>query len=115
MNGNAATNKEANMIKYIEVKITETGRNNLEDAPTIFNEEVEKVETLEQARKFLEERYGKMPGMRSKVFVDGKKGETIEVGFTHSFWNKDWSHNSKAWFQTDWVSIYQVTKETILL
>ncbi len=103
------------MIKYVEIRITETGRNKLEDVPTIFNEEVEKVETLEEARKFLEERYGKMPGMRSKVFIDGKDGEAQEVGFTHSFWNRDISHNTKSWFQTDWVSIYQVTMETILL
>jgi hypothetical protein len=85
--------------------ITETGRNNLKDEPRTFNKEVKEFSELSQIKIFLVDRYGKMPGMKNKIYVDTKTGGTKEVGFLHSFWNSDCSHSPvEKWYQTDWIS-----------
>lgn len=93
-----------------EIKIVETGRNALKDEPYIFNRFVESVESVEEIKGFLLERYGKIPSGKNKVYRDKKDGSAVEVGFTYSYWSSDISHNSRLWYQTDWVSIYAVEK-----
>ncbi len=41
---------------------------------------------------------------KNKVYVE-RDNQPIHVGFTISYWNSDVSHNSKSWWQTDWVNI----------
>ena len=100
-----------------QLQITETGSErptgHLENA-TIFNDIFEDFETIEAAREYLIDRYGKMPRGCKKIYVDSAEGAKV-VGFLHSFWNKDYSHDTKNWFQTDWVSLQSITKKAILL
>lgn len=101
--------------KYYKVQITETARNNpKEDIENdhIFNKIEQKCSTLNLVRKFLIDHYGKIPNMKRKIYCD-PDGE--EIGFIHSFWNKDISHNSKAWWQTDWICITEISEKNILL
>jgi len=56
-----------------------------------------------------------MPRGTNKIYIDLEKGEAEEIGFIHSFWNKDCSHDSKSWFQTDWITLAEVTEKPILL
>ncbi len=85
------------------VEVTETACNcpRLSHESHVFNKETKQLPTLEAAKEWIADRYGKMPNGRRKVYV----GDSTPVGFLHSFWNKDWSHNSKNWFQTDWITI----------
>ena len=98
-----------------EVEVIETGRNCLRDEPSIFNNVHERFNSLEDVKEFFIEKYGKMPKGRNKVYVDNTDGSSQEIGFVHSFWNKDWSHNSKSWFQTDWVCVNKLTLEPVLM
>ena len=94
---------------YYLLEVTENGRNTLKENPHAFNKIFKKFGTKEDARNYLVERYGRMPRGKKKVYMDGENGKPIEVGFLHSFWNKDWSHDSKHWFQTDWITLEKVT------
>jgi len=75
----------------------------------------ERFDTIEEVERFLTERYGKLPKGRNKVYVEKKDGSTEEVGFIHSFWNRDVSHDGKPWFQTDWIMIVDVVEMPRLL
>lgn len=88
----------------IRIEITETGRNNLKEEPQTFNRENKTVANVEEVKAYLIERYGKIPTGKNKIYIDTQDGETIETGFTYSFWNQDISHNSAKWYQTDWIS-----------
>ena len=99
----------------IEVHITETARDSLKDSPHTFNIVNESFSSIEDVKEFLADRYGHMPSGRNKVYVDTKDGAAQEIGFTYSFWTNDMSHNSKSWFQTDWVTIMDVVKTPRLL
>lgn len=64
-----------------EIRIDETGRNNLKEDTYLFNTETKRVDTLQEIKDFLIERYGKMPSVKNKVYVDGKDNIPIENGF----------------------------------
>jgi hypothetical protein len=100
-------------MKTYEIEIMETGRNHLRDKPCLFNTLREEFASLEKVRGFFLDRYGRIPNRRNKVYVDTKDGETKEVGFTYSYWNRDISHNSKHWYQTDWVTVFGIDREPI--
>lgn len=99
----------------IQIEITETASDATNQEKSTFNKIKIYCETVEQAKKELIERYGKMPSKRKKIYQDKKDGTSIEIGFTHSFWTSDISHNSKKWHQTDWITIWEVTKTPIKL
>lgn len=48
----------------------------------------------------------------NSVFIDTKEG-TKRVGFLRSYWNRDYSHNSKAWWQTDWITFETVSRDLV--
>ena len=106
-------------MRYFKVIINETGRNSLKERAISFNQVVEKKRSVEEVESFLFDRYGKKISKRQRskngIFVDKKDGKFERAGFTHSFWNKDISHNSKNWFQTDWIEVYEVEEKVILL
>ena len=104
------------MRKYYEVTITETGRNTLKDNASIFNIDKNIFGALEEVRDSIIARYGKVPKKResNKIYIDTKEG-LKEIGFLHSFWNRDISHNSKNWYQTDWVEINEITAIPVLI
>jgi len=92
-------------MKTIKLTITSIGRNSLKDNAVIFDETNNKYfNNMDDAKKYLTEHYGKMPGTRNKIYID----DDIVIGFLHSFWNRDISHNSKPWFQTDWITFSEV-------
>lgn len=100
---------------YYQLEITETARDHLKQEATIYNIETEDFGSIDDIKQHLIDRYGRMPGGRNKIYRDNKAGEATEVGFCHSFWDDDISHNSKAWYQTDWIEIKEVTTKTVLL
>jgi len=97
----------------IDIVIESTGRNSLKETATLFDVLRERVLDIKEAHEFLVDRYGKLPKGKSKVYVDDKDGNAKVVGFLHSFWNKDISHNSKSWYQTDWITACNVVEEPI--
>lgn len=98
----------------IVIKITETGRNSLKEQASIFNHETIYAKNRKEAKEKISEHYGRMPNKRNKIYIDTEIGESKEIGFTYSFWNRDISHNSKHWFQTDWITVVERTDTPIL-
>ena len=103
------------METHYKLIIVETGqtRPGGEDA-TIFNEDVTSHKTLQDVKDYLFRRYDKHIKPRRKIYVDTNNG-TKQAGWRYSFWNKDWSHNSKCWFQTDWIELWKVHQERHIL
>ena len=101
--------------KYYQILISETSRScpAKREENHIFNEVEKKFETYKEAKEFLIEKYGKNPFSSKRnrqekgIFIDTKEG-TKQIGIHYSFWNKDWSHNSKSWWQTDWIELHKV-------
>jgi len=108
-------------MNYLKIVINETACNSpkVSDDTHVFNQIVEKKKTIEEVEEFLKDRYGKVISKKHRekrgVFVDDKNGQAKRVGFLFSFWNKDWSHNSKSWFQTDWIEIMKVEEQVVLI
>lgn len=99
--------------KYFELVIQHSAADRPGGESSIFDQTVERYAEKWAVLKGLEERYGRVPGGRNKIYVDDQDGNARAVGFLHSFWNSDISHNSKKWFQTDWITVYEVERETI--
>lgn len=104
------------MNQYYKVVITETGRNTLKEQAHTFNVETKSFRTLEGAEAYLFDRYGTIPKRttRNTIYQD-TENEAEEIGFTKSYWNKDMSHNSNSWYQTDWVTITEVKEKPVLI
>lgn len=100
---------------YYKLKISETGRSSTKGVAQHFNTIIENHPTVERVIESLEKRYGKNPSRKNKIYVDGKNGVSIVIGFTYSFWNSDISHNSKKWLQTDWIEITEVVEKPVLI
>jgi hypothetical protein len=100
---------------YYQLTIDETGRNSLKTKPQFFNAIVKDFGSIIDIENFISDRYGKIPKGKNKIYRDGENGRSQEVGFMHSFWNRDISHNSKAWYQTDWICICSMISKPVLL
>jgi hypothetical protein len=106
-------------MKKFVLDITETGRENLKIPASSFNSFIKRFDTKEELKKYLIERYGKLPKGRRKIYYETHDKEatlkrtTIKCGFIHSFWNQDVSHNSHKWYQTDWICFWEEDTERI--
>jgi hypothetical protein len=107
-------------MKYFKIIIDETGCSSPKgkDESRIFNQIVERQKTIEGVEEFLKDRYGKVISKQKRkqngVFID-RGNESEQIGFHYSFWNKDYSHNSKKWFQTDWIVVREVEEKPVLI
>jgi hypothetical protein len=102
-------------METITVRIVETGRGNLKEEAHVFNIETKSFSSIEEVKEYFIDRYGKIPKGKNKIYVDGENSGPVPVGFLHSFWNWDCSHNSPKWFQTDWIEVMAVNKTPILI
>jgi hypothetical protein len=93
-------------MKTIELRIHETGRMSLKEETSNLNNIKESFETVEQLKEYLVERYGKIPQGRKKIYTGTNQNPKV-IGFLHSFWNQDISHNSAKWYQTDWIEFWE--------
>ena len=102
------TDKEG--ISYFRVIITCTGKEG-KDSWRIFEEIEEKFADLAAVKNWIKEKYGRCK--KVLMYRDGKNGEAIKTGYIYCFRNKDISHNSKEWFQRDWVEIRTVREKIV--
>lgn len=95
------------MIQY-QLSIAAVYQNNPADEPRCGGEETLHFGSMSKLKEELAKRYPnrdiKSLLNKNKVFVE-RDSEPVHIGFTVSYWNKDISHNSKSWWQTDWVNI----------
>lgn len=96
------------MKKEIILQITETGREHLKVPSESFNVIVEYFKTKEELKKYLIGRYGHIPKGKNKIYAE-TEDKPLSIGFTHSFWSQDVSHNSHKWYQTDWICFWERT------
>ena len=92
-------------MKKFRLFITETGRENLKVKAEAYNFINEYFDTKEALKEFLIDRYGKMPKGKNKIYTGPNNNQKV-MGFTHSFWNQDISHNSHKCYQTDWIKFW---------
>lgn len=76
----------------------------------IFNETIKNVKSLEEVKKYIINLYGKVPS--KYIYIDTVNGPQI-VGFTYSYWNRDISHDTKYWWQTDYIELLYYTENHI--
>lgn len=103
-------------MEYFKVKIVETGRSNPKqdiEENQRFNTIDESFATIEEVKAYLIEHYGKLPIPNESSFIYNDKSGEKPIGFVRSFWNKDYSHNSKSWWQTDWITVTQCTETSV--
>lgn len=96
-------------MKKFVLDICETSRFNLKVPAESFNRIIERFESKEELKNYLIDRYGKIPKGKNKVYVENGK----IVGFLHSYWNQDVSHNSHKWYQTDWICFWEENVDKI--
>jgi len=99
---------------HYSIRITETASDNSRQEKTVFNRFTTVVKTKKDIATFLSERYGKVPSGRKKIYIDTPFGQQA-VGFIHSYWNQDFSHNTPKYHQSDWVEITEVKESYVLL
>jgi hypothetical protein len=102
-------------MKRYELEIIETGTSRPADKENshVFSIIQESFESLESVESYLIDRYGKLPNR--PIYIDTADGTIKQAGYCRSFWNKDISHMSKSWYQTDWITIHEAEYETVLL
>lgn len=100
--------------RYYELKIIHTGRSapqvDLEE-DRMFDKTIETFESLDELTDYIEQRYGKNLLEKKpdrKIFINTDSETVVPIGRLYSFWNKDISHNSKSWWQTDWIEVAKV-------
>jgi len=97
----------------IEVTIESAGRNSLKEKAILFDVTRETFPGIKEAQEYLIDRYGRLPNGNNKIYVDDEERNARITGFLHSFWTRDISHNSKPWFQTDWITVFEYTKKPV--
>jgi hypothetical protein len=100
---------------YYKVRTIYTSRNisNKQEQYSAFDNTNHHFKTLEEVKAYLSEHYGK--SKRVKMYCNTKDGKQKHIGYIYGFKNKDWSHNSPAWYQQDWVEITQVEEKRMLI
>jgi len=99
------------------LEITETSRRTLKGIgnDTIFNVVKDSFPDKEAVKEYLQERYGSFrPERLRRIYID-KNNEAVEAGYIRSYWNRDVSHDSRAWYQTDWISVYTQELKPVML
>lgn len=100
---------------YYRIRILRTSKrisSKQEDYQT-FDDETKDFETLEQVKSFLQENYGKVK--KVKMYVETKDRNGEHIGWIYCFVNSDVSHNTKRWYQQDWVEVSEVTEKRIVV
>ena len=105
------------MTKYYEVLVTMTGKTIGDKSPkgegyAIFHQETKRFITIRQAREWIQAEYNNKK--KEKMYVDGKNEQVQQIGWIYCFKNSDMSHNSKPWYQQDWIEIKEIKATTIL-
>lgn len=116
------------MITYYKVKTDETSEREIEEingdiitSSQLFNTDIQKFKTLEEAKDWLKERYSNVKLITSEdeneggIYIDTKDGTSVKIGNTYKYMNKDYSHDSEEWLRVDWVTISKVTEEVVLI
>lgn len=97
--------------KLIKLNIEENARRSLGGISRRFGGFSDDFADIAHVKEYLIQRYGRMPGMRNKVYIDTYEGRQ-EVGFTHSYWR---SNIVSRWFQTDWVMVTDADLSPVLI
>ena|SRR5258708_35617139 len=102
-------------MKYYEVLTTNTAKpiGRTDESYTIFDVQKKQFASLPEVSKYLAETYGDCK--RQTMFIDTKQGIAKQAGWVYCFKNNDISHNSKPWYQQDWVEVREIKAKTILV
>ena len=96
--------------KYIRLDITETERSSPNTDSYYRYKFDERFHNVEELKEYLIDKYGAVPGGRRKIYMDDTDGNSHVVGFLHSYWRDSAYPGDNMRFQTDWISITDVTE-----
>lgn len=101
------------MSEHYEVEIISTGAALFSSEYSMFDKESHSFGTLEEAKAFIKDRYGK--AKRQKMYQEIKDGgNSNHVGYVYRFRNANWSsYPVERWNQQDWVIIYRTEREIV--
>ena len=111
-------NQKTFKSKMWVIRISEASYDKSVDAYSMFNEGEWGFKTLKEISDFLDEHYDEenffLNHYNEKHFMkmETKDGE-MPTGIIFDYKNKDWSHDSEWWNQSDWIEIFQVEKKEI--
>lgn len=96
------------MKTIYEIQIACTGKSySSTDEYRIFDNMTERFDTLDAAKQFIADRYGKCK--RIKMYRDNSYGESYQSGWVYCFNADDISHLPiQKWRQQDWVQIVEL-------
>ena len=106
-------NQKTFKTKKWVVSISETSYDKSVDAYSEFNYGEWRFKTLEEASNFLDEHYNEENfflnhyNKKHLMHIETEEGE-LPTGIIFNYENKDWSHDSEWWNQSDWIEIYQI-------
>jgi hypothetical protein len=91
----------------IQLNITKTGKPfGSKEKYQIFDQEQQNFTSIQEAKAWVKETYGK--SKQSKMFVD-REGKATHTGYVIGFKNADWSHSPvNNWLQQDWIEFFKV-------
>lgn len=103
------------MRNRIKAKLTQIGSSGPgRDDHRRFNDVTQYCDSVEEALVWLEHDYDIVPARRPKgVYVDGKDGCAVQVGFMHFRWNRDGS--GRAYWEENWITFYESYSEPAVL
>lgn len=101
-------------MKFYEVSITMTGKSmgRTQENFSTFDRQEKRFKTLDKVKAYLKETYGNCK--RVKMYQDTDKGSEA-IGWIYCFKNKDYSHDSKPWYQQDWIDVEEMNSTRVLV
>jgi hypothetical protein len=101
------------MKTEIHLCLTQCGASRPGAEMSVYHEVDKAFPSVEEALAYLKEYYGIEKPKRlhdgNSIFVD-TDGAPRRIGFLVRRWNSDVSHNSKAWWEENWVSFRAMTE-----
>lgn len=93
--------------KMIQLRITQISKSySPKDRFTVFNDHKKDFNSLEDAKKWIKEQYGKCK--KVKMYAETKDGKDIHIGYIFGFRNADNSHLPvEHYIQQDWVEVWE--------
>ena len=108
-------------MEYYKLIIDQTAKDSPKETERegdCFNRLTREFDTYEELNEWLYQTY-EIKDMLDKdyrgVYIDDENGKTKKICILYSYWNKYCSHNSKIWWQTDWIVAYKVEEKRTYL
>ncbi len=101
-------------MNYFEIEITQTAKpaGKTNDTYRIWNEEQKKFQTLQEVKKYLQERYGNCK--RQKIYQDTCAGAK-HMGYVYCYKDRFYEDGGVLLFCQDWIEVAEVRHRVLIV